>query len=55
MLVPSISQEEIRMLVEMRKRGRTYEQVGKKLNRGRQQVARYERILERYGIEAFAK
>jgi len=55
LLVPSVSREEAQKLAELRQSGLTYAQVGKALNRCRQQVARYERILERYGIEAFAK
>ena len=55
LLIPSVSQKEAAKIAELRSMGRTYKQVGRELNRDPMQVARYERVLERYGIEAFAK
>ena len=55
LLVPSVSQRQVLKIVDLRQQGMTYKQIARSLKRDAGQVARYERVLERYGIEAFAK
>lgn len=55
LLVPSVSQREAQRIVDLRQQGMTYKQIGRAMKRSHGQIARYDRLVEKYGIGAFAK
>ena len=54
-LIPTVKRNEAKLLKDLREQGFTYAQIAKRLGRSRMSVARYDRIYDRFGIEAFAK